>query len=116
MRPILHGDLTLAAKVLLGVPMAERGGRMRQMLERASAADSYFKRFKKGHPNWGNGSLMAVAMRYDMAAEPFLDDPEYCQCWVVVFESIIAWRSERAAFSRAHKKRKWQWLDQDQGA
>lgn len=108
MRPLLHGDVVMAAKVLLGVGGAERAGLMREMLERAHTADLYFKRFERGHPSWGNGSLMAVAMGYDLAPEPFLDDPEYCHCWMVVFEAIIAWRNERAVFGCSPKKRKLQ--------
>jgi len=103
MRPVLHGDVVAAARVLLGVPRAERRRVMRQMLQQASFADQYYKRLKRGHPTWGNGSLMAAAGTREMAPEPFLDDPTYCRCLVVVFEELIRWRSERAAFNRPRK-------------
>lgn len=104
MRPVLHGDVAAAARALLSVPDKDQRGLMLQMLERASVADAYYKRFGRGHPVWGNGSLMAVALCYDMVAEPFLDDPSYCRCWVVVFETLILWRSERALFNRPRKR------------
>lgn len=111
MRPVLHADVVAAARALLCVADVERRGIMYQMLEQASVADAYYKRFGRGHSTLGNGSLMAVAMSRDMAAEPFLDDPDYCRCWVVVFEALITWRSERAALNRP---RRWQRVGQVQ--
>lgn len=106
MRPVLHGDVSAAARVLLSVPEVDQRELMLQMLERASVADVYYKRLGRGHPVWGNGSLMAVALNYDMTAEPFLDDPAYCRCWVVVFETLIGWRSERALLTQSSKHQK----------
>lgn len=114
MRPVLHGDVVAAARALLNVAEADRRVVMQQMLERACVADLYYKRIGRGHPVWGNGSLMAVAMSYDLAPEPFLDDPAYCSSWVVVFEGLISWRSERAAFNRPRRQCRWQRLDQVQ--
>lgn len=85
---------------------------MRQILEQASIADLHFKRLKRGHPVWGNGSLVAAALRREMAPEPFLDDQEYCSCFVVVFEELIRWRGERASFNRSRRLRKLRLLDQ----
>ncbi len=112
MRPVLHGDVAAAARVLLRRPHHVRRAIMRQMLEQASIADLHYKRLKRGHPIWGNGSLMAVAITQDMAPEPFLDDQEYCRCFVTVFEELIKWRRERASFSRPRKTRRSLQLDQ----
>lgn len=112
MRPVLHGDVAAAARVLLSAPEQDQRALMLQMLERASVADVYYKRFGRGHSVWGNGSLMAVALSYDMAAEPFLDDPAYCRCWVVVFETLIHWRSERALLNQPRTQQKRRRLGQ----
>ena len=106
MRPVLHGDVVAAARVLLRLPGIERRCAMRQMLEQASIADLYFKRIGRGHAEWGNGSLMAVAMGREMAPEPFLDDPVYCRCMMLVLEELIRWRRERAAINRPRKPRR----------
>lgn len=112
MRPVLHSDVVAAARVLLLLPQQDRQAVMRQMLEQASNADLHHKRLKRGHPVWGNGSLMAAAMIRDLAPEPFLDDAEYCRCFMVVFEELIRWRSERASFNQPRKPRKLQPLGQ----
>ena len=101
-----------AARVLLRVPHHQRKAVMRQMLERASYADLYYKRIGRGHPDWGNGSLMAAAHTWDMAPEPFLDDADYCRCFMVVFDMLIRWRSERATLNQTRKKRRSPRLDQ----
>ena len=92
-----------AARALLCVAETEQRALMQKMLEQASVADVYYKRFGRGHAVWGNGSLLAVAMSYEMADEPFLDDPAYCRCWVVVFEALISWRHERAGFNQPRR-------------
>ncbi|WP_428543182.1 hypothetical protein [Profundibacter sp.] len=104
MRPVLHGDVVAAALVLLRVPVSACPEVMRDMLEQAAAADLYRKRLGKGHPEWGNGSLMAVAMRRERAGEPFLDDPDYCRCLIAAFSTLLEWRAERAVFSRRRRK------------
>lgn len=103
MRPVLHGDVVAVARVLLWAPEVGRHALMRQLLEQASVADLFRKRLGRGHPVWGNGSLMAAAMSRPMMREPFLDDPDYCRCLVVVFEALILWRSERAALNRPRR-------------
>lgn len=70
---------------------------MTTMLERAEAADDYRKRFARAHPDWGNGSLMALAMREVLPPEPSYDDPDYCRCLATVLCALANWRGEKAA-------------------
>ncbi|MEL6645100.1 MAG: hypothetical protein AAFQ79_14300 [Pseudomonadota bacterium] len=67
-------DAVLAARVL-----ARLSGRLRlwalyRMLREAEAAGAHRVRHDRMHPIWGDGSLMAVALRRPRVAEPFLDD------------------------------------------
>ncbi|MCV2880990.1 hypothetical protein [Actibacterium sp. XHP0104] len=95
MRPVLHGDVVSAARALMGLPEAARRAAFQGMLVRASAADAYRKRFGKAHPEWGNGSLMAVALPGVKGPEPFLDAPDYCRCLSLVFDMLVEWRAAR---------------------
>lgn len=57
MRRVMHGDLVAAARALLPVPPAQRGGQIARWLAKAHAADRYFLRFGRVHRHWGDGSL-----------------------------------------------------------
>lgn len=99
MRPILHGDAVAAALALSTLPKPARSGAMAEMLARAGAADAYRKRFGRAHPRWGDGSLMALARQHPLPPEPTLDEVGYCLCLALVFQSIAAWRAEKARLS-----------------
>lgn len=97
MRPVLHSDVVAAAMALLQLPEARRERALSTMLERAGAADAYRKRTGRAHPNWGNGSLMGVALPRVVGPEPYLDSPDYCRCMALVFDGLVRWRSRKAA-------------------
>ncbi|WP_444455639.1 DUF7742 family protein [Rhodobacter capsulatus] len=63
MRPILIDDLLIAARAVAAVAASERPARLAQWLREAHWADLYRKRLARSHPRWGNGSLMARALR-----------------------------------------------------
>ncbi len=93
MRPVLHGDVSNAARALLHVPKRLRDDLCARMIREADAADEFAKRHGRLHPLWGNGSLMSAARKRVLADEPGFDDPEYCMCFEMVLRGLI----ERAA-------------------
>ena len=96
MRPVLHGDVSCAARALFAVPPEARAALCQRMLREAEAADRFRLRHGRLHPRWGNGSLMAVARRYPMADEPGFDDAGYRRCFVMVLRALGArWRDKR---------------------
>ncbi len=90
MRPLLHGDVSNAARALLAVPRPLRPALCRRMIDEAEAADAHVRRTGRLHPFWGNGSLMAAARRRRLADEPGFDDPDYCECFEMVLRTLIA--------------------------
>lgn len=90
MRPALHGDVAAAGRALLAVPAPKRPGLLAQMLREADFADAYRRKTGRAHPNCGGGSLMAVAMMRPRAPEPYLDDPDYAACLVLVLTAFVA--------------------------
>ncbi|TDE40328.1 hypothetical protein [Antarcticimicrobium sediminis] len=88
MRPVLHGDVSCAARVLRAVPPGRRAALCRRMIREAEAADRYRLRHARVHPRWGNGSLMAAARHRGMADEPGFDDVDYCRCFIMVLEAL----------------------------
>jgi hypothetical protein len=96
MRPVLHGDVTMAGLALLAAPPGARARLLARMLDEADLADQFRSETGKAHPVWGTGSLMSAAMARPRAREPYLDDPDYAACLAQVFEALVA-RASRAA-------------------
>lgn len=92
MRPVLHGDVVAAARALLAVAEADRDALSERMLDEAGWADACRKRTGRAHPVWGDGSLMAAALRRGPPPEPLLNDTEYCTCLIRVLEAVVARR------------------------
>ena len=90
MRPVGHGDVSAAACALLAAPRAARPALLARLLAQAETADAYRRELGRLHPLWGNGSLMGAARGQRRAREPFLDDPDYAACMVLVFEALVA--------------------------
>lgn len=89
MRTILLGDITAAARALLCVPQTHRPGLVTTMIKQADAAHDYHKRFRKPHPFWGNGSLMARANTEPQVTERFASDVDYLSVLQMVIAAII---------------------------
>ncbi len=95
MRPVLHGDVTHAARAMLRVPEAARAAFCAALIHKAELADQHRARTGRVHVFWGNGSLMAAARAHPLAPEPSLDDDAYCSCMEQVLRALIDWRFSR---------------------
>jgi hypothetical protein len=99
MRPVLHGDVSNAARALLSVPQGLREALCIQLIHEAESADVYTRRVGRLHPVWGNGSLMSAARKRVLADEPTFENAEYCVCFEMVLRQLIEWR-----INRTHKR------------
>jgi len=91
-RPVLHADVVAAARCLLAVPVRCRSGLIRWLILTAGIADRYRCRAGRAHPRFGGGCLETATLGFRKCPEPSLDDPEYCECLVLVLEALVAWR------------------------
>ncbi len=96
MRPVLHGDVSAAARALLAVPQRSRRTLCIKMVAEAELADRHVQRTGRMHPVYGNGSLMTAARTRVLADEPGFDDPTYCQCFEMVLRQLIRHQARRA--------------------
>lgn len=92
MRPVLHGDVSSAARVLLNVPNVVRAGLCARMINEAEAADAYFQSTGRSHVVWGNGSLMGAARKRELADEPLFSCLDYCACFEMVLRALIEYQ------------------------
>lgn len=90
MRPVLHGDVCAAARVLLNAPALGREVLCRRMIAEAEVADRHVQRAGQMHPLFGNGSLMSAARKRVLADEPGFDNRDYCLCFETVLRVLIA--------------------------
>ncbi len=96
MRSVLIGDIVAAARVLLAAPPQENAKHLALMFDRAHVAHKVSKHLGRPHPQWGNGSLMAVAHQLPQRREPFVSDPAYLAALQLVIGGLIAWRNRSA--------------------
>ena len=101
MRPVLHGDVVAAARVLYALPEALRVRELARLMQKAAWADAFRKQSGRVHPVWGDGSLMTAALAAAPPPEPQLNDPDYCGCLAMVFEGLVARLSDRRRLSLA---------------
>lgn len=88
MRPALHGDVVAAARAIYGFPKKDRAGALRRLVRAATWAERFRRTHHRPHPYWGDGSLMAAALAEDPPPEPRLNDPDYCDCLVLVLQAL----------------------------
>lgn len=104
MRPVLHGDIVAAARVLLMLPHALRHQRIQVLIAAARLADMHRLQTGGAHPLYGNGSLMDVASRQPQAPEPLPGDTAYLACLNMVIEALLAARGSGAKPEAWHRK------------
>ncbi|MDQ7079303.1 MAG: hypothetical protein Q9M41_01390 [Paracoccaceae bacterium] len=100
MRRLLHGDLVAAACVLLATRPERRRAMLRGMIRAADKAQRHVERTGRAHPRWGTGCLETVASAQPRMSEPWLDDPDYASCLIMVLKEVAQPR-QREASARA---------------
>ena len=90
LRPIFHGDVVAAARVIYPLEPGQRRRKLSEMITMSSWANRFRKQNGRAHPVWGDGSLMTAALANDPPPEPALDNREYCSCLALVFETLVA--------------------------
>lgn len=76
MRPILPGCLDRAVAALLAARPGARPALAARIVAEARAADAWRRRMGRAHPLWGDGSLMAAALRHPSRPLPPSLGPE----------------------------------------
>ena len=96
MRPPGHGDVIAAARVLRMLPARFRRCCLARLLAEARAADDWCLARGGLHPCWGDGSLMAAALRRGEVPDFGPRDHDYCACLALVAETLAGACQPRA--------------------
>ena len=90
LRAPLFCDVICAARALLAVAPDARAGRMISLFEEARVAARHVEVTGRGHPRWGDGSLMAAALSGAIEREPGLSNRDYCLCLAMVLSHLAS--------------------------
>lgn len=87
--PVLPQDLSSLSRALLAHSAEKRQALCQELFDRAALAAAHVAHTGTLHPQWGNGSLDAVARRCCcLATEPFWDDPCYINCLMISLQEL----------------------------
>ena len=89
-------DLHHAACALQCVHRTKRMGFCRELIWRAQVADKYVKRLRKLHPEWGDGSLCAAAIRHQIAGLSQVRSSEFNECLSIFLNVLLEKRRVRS--------------------
>ncbi|WP_159087004.1 DUF7742 family protein [Loktanella sp. Alg231-35] len=81
-------DIEIAARALLAVDAEARAGVMTELLRRADIADRYRKKLRRPHVQFGTGTLMSAASRFDMAPRPTRISGEVQRAYAIVINAL----------------------------
>lgn len=88
MRRVGLTDLHHAARALCAVPYERRSTFCARLIWQAHVADKYVKRLRRLHPQWGDGSLRAVALTYAPPPVPPPDTADLLACMSVAIKAL----------------------------
>ncbi|PSL20585.1 putative tail protein [Shimia abyssi] len=89
---VLAGDIVAVARWLQTLPQGQRAQAVEDVIERASAAHKFFRRFGRSHPDWGNGSLYGAITMPGAGPEPSFSNVEYCRSTALVLMKLTQFR------------------------
>lgn len=82
-------DLHHAACAVQGVHRKNRIGFCDELIWKAHVADKYVKRLHKLHPQWGDGSLRAVALQHQPMVLTAIEPSEFLACLSIVLRALL---------------------------
>ncbi len=95
MRPLLAGDVDSAHRAVLAQPEQEWRAFLKHLITAADEAEAYRKRNDAPHPEYGTGSLMAVALGHKQDASSMVYTERTCRAMIAVLEVLIEMQKTR---------------------
>lgn len=92
MRPVHLSDLHMAALILRNHPQDQRVALITQVLEAADTADRYRKKLRRGHPDFGTGTLSSAIRGFQVDRAQAPCETAYLEALQVVVAALLAKR------------------------
>lgn len=88
--PVTLQDVSLLARVLLGVAPDQRPQKLAQTLQAAQQANEFVQITGRAHPMWGDGRIGTAALRFKCLREPVSMTQDYASCLNLVLQYVIS--------------------------
>lgn len=99
MRPLHHSDICEVTRVLLPLSAEARPRALERFIAFADAADRFRQLTGRAHRAWGDGTLAAAVARQPRDSARTFEDFDYAQCWAMVLDAVIRFRTGRRLLS-----------------
>nr|WP_292065478.1 hypothetical protein [Marivita sp. XM-24bin2] len=90
MRPLLYNDVLAAVAAVSAAPASVQVERAAEILREADLADAYRRRYGAAHPVFGDGSLLAAALRRGQSGSTSFQTPDSLCAWITVLQALLA--------------------------
>lgn len=88
MRPVLYNDVLAAVSLVAACPPDRRKAATLALFEEARQAAIHAARFQSAHPVFGDGTLVAAALRHGKRGDTSFQTECGLSAWAVVIEAL----------------------------
>jgi hypothetical protein len=95
--PVIYNDVLAAVSVVASVAPSRRHAIMVGLIADAERAACYRSAHHAAHPVYGDGSLMAAALRHDRHGDTSFQTQDGLQAWLCVLSALLERQSQPEA-------------------
>lgn len=88
MKPVLYNDVLAAVSYLSGVAPVSRKAALDRLMMEVDWAEGYAQTYNAAHPVFGDGTLMAAAMRYGVRGSTCFQSVDSLSVWISVLTAL----------------------------
>ncbi|MFA8385261.1 MAG: hypothetical protein ACEPO2_06520 [Pelagibaca sp.] len=90
MTPVIYNDVLAAVSVVAAAPPDRQASVMAELIREADLAEMYRLSYRAAHPVFGDGSLIAAALRHDRRGSCSFQSREGLTAWLCVLSALLA--------------------------
>ena len=88
MKPVIYNDVLAAVSAISDLPPQRRRSAIARLLDEAERADAYRVTHRAAHPVFGDGSLMAAALRLERRGDASFQTRNGLHAWLCVLNAL----------------------------
>lgn len=104
MTPVIYNDVLAAVSVVAAAQPDRQAEVIAELIHDADLAEAYRLKYRAAHPVFGDGSLIAAALRHDRRDRCSFQNMEGLTAWLCVLSALLARLSETKASGHAQER------------